>query len=138
MIVGTAEEHEAIAHADQPGPRLDHELQLGEKAIEYLTLFARRAATLDAHEEAVRALQEAELHVQSLPHDERDRRRLDLVLRHASSLFPLGRLREILDLLLPQREPLERLNDAALAGHYHFRRTRTPSRRPREIHGSRP
>jgi len=99
----------------------------GEKAIEYLTLFARKAVTLYAHEEAVRALQAAELHVQSLPPGERDRRRLDLALRHASSLFPLGRLQEILDLLLPQREPVARLQDAALAGHYHFLLGRTYS-----------
>jgi len=98
-----------------------------EKAIEYLTLFARKAVTLYAHEEAVRALQAAESHVQSLPPGERDRRRLDLSLRHASSLFPLGRLQEILDLLLPQREPLARLQDAALAGHYHFLLGRTYS-----------
>ena len=98
-----------------------------EKAIEYLTLFARKAVTLYAHEEAVRALQAAESHVQSLPPGERDRRRLDLSLRHASSLFPLGRLQEILDLLLPQSEPLARLQDAALAGHYHFLLGRTYS-----------
>src|SRR5499427_4983933 len=98
-----------------------------EKAIEYLTLFARKAVTLYAHEEAVRALQAAESHVQSLPPAERDRRRLDLSLRHASSLLPLGRLQEILDLLLPQREPLARLQDAALAGHYHFLLGRTYS-----------
>src|SRR5215467_924340 len=98
-----------------------------EKAIEYLTLFARKAVTLYAHEEAVRALQAAESHVQSLPPGERDRRRLDLSLRHASSLFPLGRLQEILDLLLPQREQLARLQDAALSGHYHFLLGRTYS-----------
>ena len=98
-----------------------------EKAIEYLTLFARKAVTLYAHEEAVRALQAAEIHVQGLPAGERDRRRLDLALRHASSLFPLGRLQEILDLLLPQREPLARMQDAALAGHYHFLLGRTYS-----------
>src|SRR5499425_1715482 len=98
-----------------------------EKAVEYLTLFARKAVTLYAHEEAVRALQAAESHVQSLPPGERDRRRLDLSLRHASSLLPLGRLQEILDLLLPQREPLARLQDAALAGHYHFLLGRTYS-----------
>jgi tetratricopeptide (TPR) repeat protein len=98
-----------------------------EKAVEYLTLFARSAATLYAHEEAVRALQEAQLHAQNLPVKDRDRRRLDLVLRHASSLFPLGRIHEILELLLPQREPLARLQDAALAGHYYFLLGRTYS-----------
>ena len=98
-----------------------------EKAVEYLALFARKAATLYAHEEAVRALEEAQIHIQSLPVKDRDRRRLDLALRHASSLFPLGRLQEILDLLLPQREALERLQDAALAGHYYFLLGRTYS-----------
>jgi DNA-binding NtrC family response regulator/tetratricopeptide (TPR) repeat protein len=98
-----------------------------EKAVEYLTLFARSAATLYAHEEAVRALQEAQLHVQNLPLKDRDRLRLDLVLRHASSLFPLGRIHETLELLLPQREPLARLQDADLAGHYYFLLGRTYS-----------
>jgi tetratricopeptide (TPR) repeat protein len=112
--------YERLAHHFS---KTDH----AESAVEYLTLFARKAATLYAHEEAVRALEEAHLHIQSLPVKDRDRRRLDLVLRHASSLFPLGRLQEILDLLLPQREPLERLQDAALAGHYYFLLGRTYS-----------
>ena len=98
-----------------------------EKAIEYLTLFARQAAALYAHDEAVRALQEAQLHTQRLPPGERGRRRLDLILRQASSLIPLGRLHDILDLLLPQRELLEQLQDAALASHFYLLLGRTYS-----------
>ena len=91
-----------------------------ERAIDYLTRFARKAAALFAHEEAVRALQEARGHVKRLPADQRDRRRLELVLGQASSFFPLGRIRELLDLLLPERGPLEHLKDPALAGEYYF------------------
>ncbi len=98
-----------------------------DTAVEYLTRFARRAAALDAHEEAVRALVEARGHVRRLPAEERDRRRLDLILRQASSLIPLGRMQEIVDLLLPERGNLEHLNDPALAGHYYFLLGRTYS-----------
>ncbi len=98
-----------------------------DMAVEYLTRFARRAAALDAHEEAVRALVEARGHVKRLPAEERDRRRLDLILRQASSLIPLGRMQEIVDLLLPDRGNLELLNNPALAGHYHFLLGRTYS-----------
>jgi len=130
LAAGRALETIAAARLSDFYERLAHHYSRtdqAEKATEYLTLFARQAAALYAHDEAVRALQEAQLHAQRLPVGERDRRRLDLVLRQASSLFPLGRLQEILDLLLPQRETLERLQDAAMAGHYYFLLGRTYS-----------
>jgi transcriptional regulator with AAA-type ATPase domain/tetratricopeptide (TPR) repeat protein/ABC-type dipeptide/oligopeptide/nickel transport system ATPase component len=90
-----------------------------EMAVEYLTRFARKAASLYAHEEAVRALRLARTHVKRLPPVQRDRQRLELALRQASSLMPLGRVQEIVDLLLPERGLLDHLQNPALAGHYY-------------------
>ncbi|HSF01542.1 MAG TPA: hypothetical protein VLA62_00940, partial [Solirubrobacterales bacterium] len=105
--------YEQLAHhfarTDQPA-----------RAVDYLTRFARKAAALYAHEEAVRALQDARAHVRRLPIEERDRRRLEVVLGQASSLFPLGRIQELLDLLLPERGTAEHVKDPALAGELYF------------------
>jgi adenylate cyclase len=103
-------------------PIADHYARSDEagKALEYLTLVARRAVALHAHDEAARALEEAQRHLQDLPETERERRRLDLILHQATELMPLGRLREIVELLLPQQETIARLDEPALAGHYYF------------------
>jgi DNA-binding NtrC family response regulator/tetratricopeptide (TPR) repeat protein/ABC-type dipeptide/oligopeptide/nickel transport system ATPase component len=90
-----------------------------ETAFDYLTRFARKAASLYAHEEVVRALQTARAHVKRLPPEQRDRQGLELALRQASSLMPLGRVQEIVDLLLPERVLVEQLQNPALAGHYY-------------------
>ena len=95
------------------------------KAIEYLTRSAERAARSYAHEETVRALEKAMAHVERLPAEVRDARLLDLLLRQASSLIPLGRFQEILDLLVRHQGALERLKDPRLAGHYYFLLGRT-------------
>ena len=96
-----------------------------EKAVEYLKRFAEKAARGHAHLEAVGALQEAFAHVERLPVEERDRRMLDLALREAYSLIPLGRFQDILDLLLRQQGCLERLQDPSVAGNYYFLLGRT-------------
>jgi predicted ATPase len=95
------------------------------KAIEYLTRFADKAVGGYAHAEAVTALQEALVHAgvrpaAASPAAEQDRLILDLVLRLAHSLYFLGRFQETLDLLLPQYERLERLQDPVLTGPYDF------------------
>jgi DNA-binding NtrC family response regulator len=90
------------------------------KALEYLVLVARKAAGLNAHDEAVRALEEAQRHLEGVPAAERERRRLDLVLFQASELMPLGRLQEIVTLLRPFEERVAGLGDPALAGRYYF------------------
>ena len=97
------------------------------KAVEYLTRSAERAARSYAHEAAVRALAAAVAHVDRLPAEVRDRRLLDLLLRQGSSLIPLGRFQEILDLLLRHEERLERLGDPGVAAHYYFLVGRTYS-----------
>jgi tetratricopeptide (TPR) repeat protein len=91
-----------------------------DKALEYLTLFAHKAVGLHAHDEAVRLFEEAKRHLQGLPVGERERRRLDLVLWQASEVIRLGRLKETVETLLPQREAIERLGDPALSAQYHF------------------
>ncbi len=91
-----------------------------EKAVEYLTLCAERMSRWYAHDEAVRTLREALVHVELLPVERRERTYLNLVLQQALSLFLLGRLREALELLLAQRDRLEHLGDSTLAGPYYF------------------
>ena len=97
------------------------------KAVEYLTRSAERAARSYAHEEAVHGLQEAVAHVGRLPEAERDARLFDLLLRQGFSLTALGRVQEVLDLLLPHQERIDRLGDRALAGRYYFLVGRTYS-----------
>ena len=97
------------------------------KAVEYLTRSAERAARSYAHEEAVHGLQEAVAHVGRLPEAERDARLFDLLLRQGFSLTALGRVQEVLDLLLPNQERIDRLGDRALAGRYYFLVGRTYS-----------
>jgi transcriptional regulator with AAA-type ATPase domain/tetratricopeptide (TPR) repeat protein len=94
--------------------------QEADKAVEYLTRFADKAARAYAHVEAVAALQEAFGHAQRLPAVEREQRLLDLVLRQAQSLAFLGRFQDTLELLLRERERVERIKDAVLAGPYYF------------------
>jgi tetratricopeptide (TPR) repeat protein len=96
-----------------------------EKAIDYLTRLAKVAGRGHAHVEAIRALEEALRHVEGLPAEARERRRLDLIRREAYSLIPLGRLPEILELLLRHQDGFERLRDPALLGDYHFLLCRT-------------
>ena len=91
-----------------------------DKALEYLTLFAGKAISVYAYDEAARAFAEAQRHLQGLPPDRREPRRLDLVLRQATELIRLGRLGEVVELLLPLGETFERRNEPGLAGRYHF------------------
>ncbi|HEX4961024.1 MAG TPA: adenylate/guanylate cyclase domain-containing protein [Thermoanaerobaculia bacterium] len=99
-----------------------HYSEAGEagKAVSYLALFAAQAARRYAHAEAERALREALAHCERLPQTEADRRRMELVLLLAESLFPLARFPETLELFLAERDLLDRLQDSTLAGRYHF------------------
>jgi class 3 adenylate cyclase/tetratricopeptide (TPR) repeat protein len=92
----------------------------GYRAVEYLTRLAEKTAGIDAHAEAVAALEEARVHAERLPAEERDRRLLDLVVRQAHSLHFLGRRQEIVGLLLQHRDRVERLREPSLAGRYYF------------------
>lgn len=91
-----------------------------QPAVRYLALSAERAARTYAHAEAARALKEALAFAARLPESERGRRTVELVLQLASSLLPLARLAEKLELLLAHRDLVEDLADPALAGPFHF------------------
>jgi transcriptional regulator with AAA-type ATPase domain len=90
------------------------------KAVEYLERFAEKSAHAYAHEEALKALTEALSRVPALPAGARDRKTLQLVLRLPYSLLPLGRIKDIVAMLLDHRDRLERVGDHALAAQYHF------------------
>jgi tetratricopeptide (TPR) repeat protein len=96
-----------------------------DKAVFYLDRVADRAASGYAHEVAALALEEALGHVDRLPAETRDRRRLEVLLRLASSLYYLGRSTRILELCLPHEPTVERLGDVGLAGRFHVILART-------------
>jgi DNA-binding winged helix-turn-helix (wHTH) protein/tetratricopeptide (TPR) repeat protein len=122
--IGEREEHAYGARAGEIAAELAVHFERGRddwRAVQYLQQAAENAVRRYAHVEAIAALQNALLHVEGLPADERDRQRLELLLPLAFSLSILGRFREILDLLLAHREHLERLQEPTLAGPYYFR-----------------
>src|SRR5829696_8676317 len=90
------------------------------KAIEYLTLFAERAARMHAHSDAARALEEAFEHVVRLPAEELDRRTVELALRLGGSYYFLGRFADTVELLERNRSRMEQLDDQRLAGRFFF------------------
>jgi transcriptional regulator with AAA-type ATPase domain/tetratricopeptide (TPR) repeat protein len=96
-----------------------------DRAVECLSRVADKAARGYAHIEALRALEEALVHVERLPASQREERRLRLVLRKASSLIYLGRFGQVLGVLLQWRASLDQLDNAALAAYYHFLLART-------------
>jgi class 3 adenylate cyclase/tetratricopeptide (TPR) repeat protein len=97
-----------------------------DKAIEYLSRLAGRAARWYANAEAVAAYGEALAHARRLPPGpERERQCLILSLRQAHSLHFLGRFDEILDLLLRQEPEVKLVGEPAIAGEYYFRLGRT-------------
>ena len=78
---------------------------------------ADQAARVYANAEAILHLDLAARRLQRLPEGpDRDRRMLDVALRHAHSLYFLGRFRESVDVLLPHEARLSRLNDAGARG----------------------
>jgi predicted ATPase/DNA-binding winged helix-turn-helix (wHTH) protein/class 3 adenylate cyclase len=91
-----------------------------EKAVAYLTQCAEKAVRSYAHGEAVVLLEEARRHAARLPAATREHRLLALVLQQAFSYHYLARFQDSLDLLLSQRERLERLGDLTLSGPYYF------------------
>jgi DNA-binding SARP family transcriptional activator/KaiC/GvpD/RAD55 family RecA-like ATPase len=90
------------------------------KAAEYLARFARRSARAYAHEDAVKAYSEALRQLERLPVPEADARRVDIVPRLARSLMFLGRFEEARDLLLAQREPVEKADSPWLTGQFYL------------------
>ena len=110
-----------------------------DEAVTWLLRAAERAARVYANAEAILHLDLAMRRLQRLPEGEdRDRRMLDVALRHAHSLYFLGRFRESVDVLLPHEARLSRLNDAALErrvlvlARAHVQPARRPAARRRE------
>src|SRR5215831_13438675 len=125
---GTALETLYVTRLEEVTDRLAHHYSRtdhADKAVLYLARLAEKAARGHAHAEAVRILGEALSHCDRLPVAERERRRMDLVLRQASSLIYLGDFQAIVERLLQHRETLEQLHDAALGGQYHFLMSRS-------------
>jgi tetratricopeptide (TPR) repeat protein len=94
---------------------------LVDEAVRWLIRAADRAAQLYANAEAVLHLDLAARRLQRLPEGpDRDRRMLQVALRHAHSLYFLGRFRESVEVLLPHEAPLARLDEPALTAAYSF------------------
>jgi DNA-binding winged helix-turn-helix (wHTH) protein/tetratricopeptide (TPR) repeat protein len=92
-----------------------------DESVIWLLRAAERAARVYANAEAILHLDLAARRLQRMPEgDERDRRMLDVALRHAHSLYFLGRFRESVEVLVPHEARLSRLNDASLGGAYSF------------------
>jgi tetratricopeptide (TPR) repeat protein len=92
-----------------------------DESVTWLVRAAERAAGVYANAEAILHLDLAMRRLQRLPEGEdRDRRMLDVALRHAHSLYFLGRFRESIDVLRPHEARLSRLADAAVSGAYSF------------------
>jgi DNA-binding winged helix-turn-helix (wHTH) protein/tetratricopeptide (TPR) repeat protein len=92
-----------------------------DEAVHWLTRAADRAARAYANAEAILHLDLAARRLQRLPETpDRDRRMLDVALRHAHSLYFLGRFPESVEVLLPHEARLARLNDHALTAAFAF------------------
>ena len=94
---------------------------LVDQAVVWLTRAADHAGRVYANAEAILHLDLAARRLQRLPEGpDRDRRMLEVALRHAHSLYFLGRFRESVDVLRPHEARLARLKDPALAAAYSF------------------
>jgi DNA-binding winged helix-turn-helix (wHTH) protein/tetratricopeptide (TPR) repeat protein len=94
---------------------------LVDEAVRWLTRAADQAARVYANAEAILHLDLAARRLQRLPEGaDRDRRMIDVALRHAHSLYFLGRFRESVEVLQPHEARLARLGDPALMAAYSF------------------
>jgi tetratricopeptide (TPR) repeat protein len=91
-----------------------------EQAVEALSRFAEQAAGAYAHVEAAEALRRALSQVERLPPERRARRRTELVLALARSLYFMGRFRDSLELLSEHADDVQGLDEPGLTGSYHF------------------
>jgi len=92
-----------------------------DEAATWLMRAADQAARVYANAEAILHLDLAARRLQRLPEGpDRDRRMLEVALRHAHSLYFLGRFRESVDVLLPHAARVARLDDPSLSASYAF------------------
>ncbi|MCC6212510.1 MAG: AAA family ATPase [Burkholderiales bacterium] len=92
-----------------------------DKAVTYLERFAERAARIGAHDRAIESLDEALGRVAQLPAPGRARRRLELLMRKTRSLMLLGKLKDVVEALLPEQAVVDAAADPRLAGAYYLR-----------------
>ena len=86
------------------------------EAVTWLTRAADRAARVYANAEAILHLDLAARRLQRLPESpDRDRGLVNVALRHAHSLYFLGRFKDSIDVLQPHEARLVRLGDPALS-----------------------
>jgi DNA-binding winged helix-turn-helix (wHTH) protein/tetratricopeptide (TPR) repeat protein len=94
---------------------------LVDETVTWLMRAADGAARVYANAEAVLHLDLARRRSERLPAGAgRDRLTLDVALRHAHSLYFLGRFRESVEVLQPHAAPLARLDDQGLTAKYCF------------------
>jgi tetratricopeptide (TPR) repeat protein len=94
---------------------------LVDDAVRWLLRAADRAARVYANAEAILHLDLAARRLQRLPEQPgRDRRMLEVALRHAQSLYFLGRFRDSVAVLLPHEARLARLDEPGLTAAYSF------------------
>jgi class 3 adenylate cyclase/tetratricopeptide (TPR) repeat protein len=122
-IAGVLEERFPQIVETQPELLAHHytEAQLPEQAIGYWQRAAVQAGERAGYVEALADLAKALDLIKTLPDTlERTKQELAVYLRQAEALHFLGRREEIVDLLLPHQERLDRLEDHSLAGQYYF------------------
>jgi DNA-binding winged helix-turn-helix (wHTH) protein/tetratricopeptide (TPR) repeat protein len=94
---------------------------LAREAVTWLIRAADRAARVYANAEAVLHLDLARRRLERLPAGpDRFRCEVEVALKHAHSLYFLGRWRESIEVLLPHSANLARLNDSGLTAAYAF------------------
>jgi class 3 adenylate cyclase/tetratricopeptide (TPR) repeat protein len=91
-----------------------------EPAVEFLSRFAAQAASAYAHVEASEALRKALAQVGRLPENMRTRRRVELVLALARSLYFMGRFHESIALLSEHEHEASGLADPDITAPYRF------------------
>jgi class 3 adenylate cyclase/tetratricopeptide (TPR) repeat protein len=122
--VGRALEHLYAGRLQEAVDRLAHHYSRAEqpgKAVEYLTRVGEKAARSFAHAEALVALEEATVQASRLPDADADRWLVELAVIKAEPLHFLGRRQESVELLLAERERLERVGDLTVSARYFFR-----------------
>jgi DNA-binding winged helix-turn-helix (wHTH) protein/tetratricopeptide (TPR) repeat protein len=92
-----------------------------DAAVTWLIRAADRAARVYANAEAILHLDLARRRLDSLPESpDRYRREVEVGLKHAHSLYFLGRWQESVEILRPHHVYLVRLNDSGLTATYSF------------------
>jgi DNA-binding SARP family transcriptional activator len=94
--------------------------QVWDKAVDALARLAVEAARGYAHTTAIALLDEALGHLARLPAGlSRDRRRIELQLHRARSLYGVGRFQESAETLVAEMAGIDRIGDPALASACH-------------------